>query len=293
MLLRQACNRCRRRKVRCTPEDGTVTAYNIEKEVRCRRCEKAGAACTYISKSTYTRGSSRPSQVLTRLNAGSQSFSLSSNSPSTSRPSPSGDSTEHDHRRAVTRTPTGVSASSTGFEAPVEQSAVCISSDVTCQPTQPPPFPVLPSYPLVWPPLGVAHYHFTQSPGMIDSTLTTSQDPTGWGVPYVPNLYSAIPQSPAGVDSTWLHDNPRVTQPHPFPILSEPPQHDSYPPIAHHYCALSEPAGSEQLHRDLSCAFKQANTEWPDSEQLKHERKRAGLRAVSAPPAVRGRGAVA
>lgn len=113
--------------------------------------------------------------------------------------------------------PTGVPASNTGFEAPGEQSAVCISSDVACQPTQQPPFPVSPSYPLGWP---VAGYHFTQNPGTIDSTLTTSQDPTGWGVSCVPKLYSAIPQSPAGIDPAWLNASLGVTP------------HDSYSPFA-------------------------------------------------------------
>ena len=108
---------------------------------------------------------------------------------------------------------TGVPASRTGFVAPVEQSADYISSDVACQPTQPPPFPVSPRYPLGWPPLGVANYHFTQNPGTIDSTLTTSQDPTGWGVPCVPNMSSA-----AGIDPTWLDAGLRATQLHPSPM---------------------------------------------------------------------------
>ncbi len=97
---------------------------------------------------------------------------------------------------------TGVPASSTGFVAPVEQSADYISSDVAC-----------PGYPLGWSPLGVANYHFTQNPGTIDTTLTTSQDPTEWGVPCVPNLSSA-----AGIDPTWLDTSLGATQLHPFPM---------------------------------------------------------------------------
>ena len=194
---------------------------------------------------------------------------------------------------------TGVLASGTGFEGAVEDSAsACIRYDVAFHPTQPPLFLASPAHaPGGWPPYGGADFPFPQTPldtthlglqypEMIDptaSTMTIGQDPRAWGaVSCAPNLCSGSPEALAE-----LHTPFEVAQPHPVSILPRSPPRGPHAPIAHHHdhCGSSQLAGSEQQEHqhqkhNFVCAFQRAHAEKPDWGRLKHERKRAGRRAV-------------
>lgn len=125
--------------------------------------------------------------------------------------------------------------------------------------------------------------HGVQYPGAVDTTTTAAtmamQDPSPWvATPCVPNmLYSAGPEAPLP-DVT--HACFQVAQQPLAPSLPGPPLLGPQPPITHHDSPLSEPIGCSQQHSYL-CASKRANSsELPDWQLLKHERKRAGRRAV-------------
>ena len=194
---------------------------------------------------------------------------------------------------------TGVLASGTGFEVAMQDSAgACIGYDVALHPTQPPLFLASPAQaPGGWQPYGGADYPFPQTPldtthhgfqypGMIDpnaSNMTIARDPRVWGaVSDAPNLCSGSPEALAE-----LHTPFEVAQPHLVPILPRSPPQGTLSPMAHHHghCESSQPAGGKQQEHqhpqhNFLCAFQRAGAEVPDWERLKHERKRAGRRAV-------------
>ena len=120
-----------------------------------------------------------------------------------------------------------------------------------------------------------------QYPGPIDTAATTMtmvvQDPSPLdAAPCLANMYSARPQAPPDVAHAYFE----VAQQPLAPSLSGPPLLGPHPPIAHQDSPLGEPIRCLQEHSFLYASKRAHSSELPDWQLLKHERKRAGRRAV-------------
>jgi len=134
--------------------------------------------------------------------------------------------------------------------------------------------------------------HGVQYPGPIATTATTAdtmvvQDPSPWvAASCLPNmLYSAGPEAPPPPPPPEVtHACCHVAQQPLAPSLPGPPFLGPPPPIAHQHqhqeSPLSEPIGCLQQHSFLCASKRATSAEHPDWQLLKHERKRAGRRAV-------------